>query len=134
LKDAYYLINDDELVAGGFPYRVRVWRRLGQAVVLVEPLPGSPPADMQSAYLAHHIASGILGFSLPETAWYEHSLYEGLDRAFLVRFEKIGGPLRPMFREPAYRAVDWNKLPRALEAITTTEESTQEALAAACFR
>jgi hypothetical protein len=116
LGEKYYLVNDDEImVAAGHAYRVRIWRRPGHAVVLTEPVGGSPPPDLYSKRLANQVARQTLGFSAINTTWYEHCKWRGRERAFHVKYEVVGQhPLRPMLIEPAYRPVAWAGLNKAL--------------------
>ena len=121
VKARYFLTDDEELNVGyTFSYRVRIWRRealplVNHAVVLTEPTNGSPPVDLHSVNLANRVNRELLGFADTKRTWFEHSIFEGFDRAFCVTWKVLGHTLRPMLAEPAYSPVDWFKLQQTLK-------------------
>jgi hypothetical protein len=97
-----------------FQFRVRIWRQTGQPpLVLFSQLPGQPPPDFCSVFLANFVLRTFLGYSLPVRAFFELSAYKGQTRACRVRFEVLGAPLRPVLCNPNHTPL----VPSAVEQL-----------------
>jgi hypothetical protein len=62
----FHLVVDEAVPVAMIQCRVRTWRLAGPPpLVLSSPLPGHPPPDFCSAYVANFVLRSLLGFSLP---------------------------------------------------------------------
>jgi hypothetical protein len=100
---SFYLVVDESVPVDKFQFRVRIWRQAGlPPLVLSSQLPGHPPPDFCSSFLANFVLRTFLGYSLPVPAFFELSESKGQTRACRVRFEVLGAPLRPVLHKPTY--------------------------------
>jgi hypothetical protein len=99
----FHLVVDEAVPVRTFQCRVCVWRQAGlPALVLSSELPGHPPPEYSSSFLANFVLRTFLGYSLPVPAFFELSESKGQTRACRVRFEVLGAPLRPVLHKPTY--------------------------------
>jgi hypothetical protein len=98
-----HLVVDELVPVGKFRFRIRMWRQSGgPPLVLSSQVPGHPPLDWYSAYLANLELRNFVGYSLPIPVFFELSVWEQQTRAFRVRFETIGHDLRPILQNPTH--------------------------------
>ena len=99
----FHLVVDEVVPVDKFQFRVRMWREAGfPPLVLSSQIPGHPPPDWYSAYLANLALRNFLGYRLPIPVVFELSVWDQQTRAFRVRFETIGCDLRPILHKPRY--------------------------------
>ncbi len=99
----YFLVVDELVPHRGCQFSVRVWRQAGQPpLVLFSQVPGHPPPNVCSSFLANLTLRNFLGYSLPTPVFFELSEWKQQTRACRVRFETIGPELRPILRNPQY--------------------------------
>jgi hypothetical protein len=111
---SFYLVVDESVPVDKFQFRVRIWRQAGlPPLVLSSQLPGHPPPDFCSSFLANFVLRTFLGYSLPVPVFFELSESKGQTRACRVRFEVLGAPLRPVLRNPKYTPL----VPSAVEQL-----------------
>jgi hypothetical protein len=110
----FHLVVDEAMSVSKMQCRVRVWRPAGlPALVLSSQLPGHPPPNYCSAFLANFALRNFLGFSLPVPVFFELSESKGQTRACRVRFEVLGAPLRPVLHNPKHTPL----VPSAVEQL-----------------
>ena len=98
-----HLVVDEILPVDKFQFRVRMWRQAGfPPVVLSSQVPGHPPPDFYSNLLGNLLLRSFLGYALPIPVFFELSVSNEKTRAFRVRFETLGAPLRPVLYNPKY--------------------------------
>jgi hypothetical protein len=98
-----HLVVDELVPVDKFQFRVRMWRQAGfPPVVLSSQLPGHPPPDWYSSFLANLVLRGFLGYALPIPVFFELSSWREQTRAFRVRYETIGCDLRPILHNPKH--------------------------------
>jgi hypothetical protein len=99
----FYLVVDELVPQRGRQFRVRMWRQAAQPpLVLFSQVPGHPPPQVCSSFLANLTLRNFLGYSLPIPVFFELSEWTQQTRACRVRFETIGPEVRPILRNPQY--------------------------------
>ena len=102
----FHLVVDEVVPVDKFLFRVRLWRESGfPPLVLFSQVPGHPPPDWYSEYLANLTLRNSLGYRLPIPVFFELSVWDQQTRAFRVRFETIGCDLRPTLHKPNHTAL-----------------------------
>ena len=97
----FYLVLDEVVPVDKFQFRVRMWRQSGfPPLVLSTQVPGHPPPDWYSSFLANFAIRNLLGYRLPIPVFFELSVWDQQTRAFRVRYETIGCELRPILHNP----------------------------------
>jgi hypothetical protein len=110
----FHLVVDEVVPVDKFRFRVRTWRQAGfPPIVLSSKVRGLPPPDLRSSRLANLVLRRFLGFALPIPVFFELSMSCDKTRAFRVRFETFGSPLRPILHKPSYTPL----VPSAVERL-----------------
>jgi hypothetical protein len=78
----FYLVVDELVPVRKRQFRVRMWRQAGQPpLVLFSQVPGHPPPNLFSSFLANLTLRNLLGYSLPIPVFFELSESKGQTRA-----------------------------------------------------
>ena len=114
----FYLVVDEVVPIDKFQFRIRMWRQAGfPPVVLSSQVPGHPPPDFYSSFLANLVLRNFLGYTLPIPVFFELSTWREQTRAFRVCYQTVGCDLRPILDRPKHTHLN----PSAVERLFGVE-------------
>jgi hypothetical protein len=109
-----HLVVDEVVPLHAHRFRVRVWQGTeSRPLALLSSVPGDVPPDWHSTAIANLVLRSFLGYSSVIPVFFELSRWEEKTRAFRVKFEIIGCPLRPILVNPQYDPIN----PQVIEQI-----------------